>query len=133
MGFLVKFSHYYTLINLNRLNNMTSQHTCSSSVSNSDEATFCSGTAPHMTGGAQAGQSQSQSITKHESAQLHGTALPSHPLCWEPALVSSLEDVPASWLKQQKPLLCPSKCTGGAKHFLAHGIWTSLCTPLSLN
>lgn len=31
---------------------MMGQHTCSSSASNADEATFCSGTAPHITGGA---------------------------------------------------------------------------------
>lgn len=122
MGFLAKFSHYYTLPNLNSLNNMMGQHTCSSSVSNSDEATFCSGTGPLMTGDAHAGQSQS--IRKHhESAQPHGTVLPSHPLSWELAFISSLEDVPASWLKQHRPLLCPSKCTANAKHFPAHGIW----------
>lgn len=130
MGFLAKFSHYYTLTNLNRLNNMRGQHICSSSVSNSDEATFCSGTDPHMTGGAHAGQSQS--IRKRESAQLHGTALPSCALSWETAFVSSLEDVPASWLKQHKPLLCPSKCTANAKHFPAYGIWKTLCKPPSL-
>lgn len=130
MGFLAKFSHYYTLTNLNRLNNMMGQHTCSSSVSNSDEATFCSGTGSLMTGVSYAGQSQS--IRKHDSAQLHGTALPSQPLSWELAFVSSLKDVPASWLKQQRPLLCPSKCTASAKHFPAHGIWKSLCKPPSL-
>lgn len=131
MGFLAKFSYYYTLPNLNRLNNMMGQHTCSSSVSNWDEATFCSGTGPLMTGNAHAGQSQS--IRKHhESAQPHGPALPSHPLSWELAFLSSLEDVPASWLKQHRPLLCPSKCTANAKHFPAHGIWMGFCKPPSL-
>lgn len=130
MGFLAKFSHQYALTNLNRLNNMMGQHTYSSSVSNSDEATFCSGTGPHMTGGAHAGQRQS--IRKQESVQLHGTALPSHPLSWEPVFISSLEDVPASWLKQHRPLLYPFKCTASAKHFPACGIWKSLCKPPSL-
>lgn len=82
---------------------MMGQHICSSSISISDEATFCAGTGPHTTGGAHAGQSQN--IRKHKSAQLHGTALPSYLLSWEPAFVSSLEDIPASWLKQHR-LFC---------------------------
>lgn len=37
---------------------------------------------------------------KHEPASLHGAAQPSHPSCWDPAPISSLEHVPVSWLRR---------------------------------
>lgn len=91
MEFLAKFLHYYALINLNRLNNMTGQHTCSSSVTQM-RPHFVLSLVPTWLIMPHAGQRHS--TRNHESAQLHSTALPSHPLSWESACVSFQEGVP---------------------------------------